>query len=168
MYFGRVSCHVSGTIKLESWARHSNSKKKIAKARSRVRKEWARKGRYAIIVHECPHGLHTRGRAKWNSLFRAHYATRMTGARVLTRIRPRVFAPYDASTRSVVKPRYTLKRRRIHPVSNYYDKLHAGDALTSTPANFAELIWQSHFMFFINFDFTYTPISIATRSTVQH
>lgn len=134
------------------------------KAYSRVRKEWARKGRCAIVVRECPDCAREEEPNGIHYSVCTHYATRMTGARVLTRIRPRVFAPYDASTRSVVKPWYTLERRRIHPVSNYYDKLHAGDALTSTPANFAELIWQSRFMLFINFNFTYTPISIATRS----
>lgn len=78
---------------------------------------------------EEPNGIHY--------FVRTHHATRAIGARVLTRIRPRVFAPYDASTRPVVKPRYTLERRRMRPTSNYYDKLHAGDALTSTLANFA-------------------------------
>lgn len=71
---------------------------------------------------------------------RTHHTTRSTGARVLTRIRPRVFAPYDASTRLVVKRRYTLERRQMRPAGNYYDKLHAGDALTSALANSAELI----------------------------
>lgn len=110
---------------------------------------------YANVRADCareeePNGIHYS--------VRAHHATCTTGARVLTRIRPRVFAPYDASTRSVVKP---LERRRMRPAGNYYDKLHAGDALMSTPANFAELIRQSRFMLFINFNFTYTPVPVA-------
>jgi len=110
---------------------------------------------YANVRADCareekPNGIHYS--------VSTHHATHTTGARVLTRIRPRVFAPYDASTRSVVKPRYTLERRRMRPASNYYDKLHAGDTLTSTPANFAELIRQSRFMLFINFNFIYTLI----------
>lgn len=52
----------------------------------------------------------------------------------------------------------------MHPASNYYDKLYAGDALTSTPANFAELIRQSRFMLFINFNFTYTLVHYLRRA----
>jgi len=89
------------------------------------------------------------------------HTTRSTGARVLTRIRPRVFAPYDASTvRSVVELRYTPERRRIGPASNYYDKLHAGETLSSPckPGLFATI------PFFINFNFAYALVSVATRS----
>lgn len=96
----------------------------------------------------------------------------MIGASVLTRIRPRVLTPYDASTRSVVKPQYTLERRRMRLASNYYDKLHAGDALTSTPANFTELIRQAYpILLFINFNFMYNmpvyylPWRARSRST---
>lgn len=89
---------------------------------------------------------------------RAHHTTRSTGARVLTRIRPRVFAPYDAST---LVP---LLKPRVHPretsarsarAGNYYDKLHAGDAFDvpcKFPPSFYIFVAQSPLStLFINF-----------------
>lgn len=50
------------------------------------------------------------------------------------KIRPRVFAPYDASTRTASSLDTPSKEReRMRPAGNYYDKLHAGDTLTSFP-----------------------------------
>lgn len=63
----------------------------------------------------------------------------------------------------VVKLWYTLERR-TRPAGNYYDKLHAGDALTS-PAKFTGLIRQSRFTLFINFNSASSVLALARSST---
>lgn len=60
---------------------------------------------------------------------RTRHTIRSTGARVLTRIRPRTLAPYDALTHSVVKP--CSPSGQTHPAGNYYDKLRAETRLSS-------------------------------------
>lgn len=62
------------------------------------------------------------------------HTIRSTGARVLTRIRPRTLAPYDALTHSVVKA--GSPSGQTHPAGNYYDKLRARQRHDSFPAKF--------------------------------
>lgn len=52
------------------------------------------------------------------------HTIRSTGARVLTRIRPRTLAPYDALTHSVVKPPVHPPDKRIPPVITMINCMH--------------------------------------------
>lgn len=76
-------------------------------------------------MREYPCGLHVRERIPKGiqCSIQSRYTTRSTRARVLTRIRSRMFMPYDASIRAVVKS-ISPSRVRIRPTGNHCDKVH--------------------------------------------
>lgn len=86
----------------KSCARHFNSEKNCEGA-SRKKKMWSGEERYIrvvcyVYVSDYFERRSTREPKGIQYSVRTRYTTRSTRARVLMRIRPRVFAPYDAST----------------------------------------------------------------------
>lgn len=130
----RVACRVSQTIELSSRARSTSIPKKLRKRR-RVRRTIKTKRKRKIEIerslctcvstmdsstvktskdiriNEWQRQSKRQSEKNKRILYSMHtrHTIRSTGARVLTRIRPRTLAPYDALTHSVVKARLTLR-----------------------------------------------------------